>query len=88
MKHAFILALSLMLCSSVAYAGAWPQIGDQFRTNDDSLLVVADIKKRPDVNESLVCMHRSGTRAQDTSCTWHKVGDLHGDWITYGGVPQ
>lgn len=77
-----------ILCSGAAYAGAWPEIGDQFRTDDGTLLVVAKVKERGDVSASFVCMHRSGTRALDTSCTWTKIGDLHGDWITYEGVTQ
>lgn len=84
-----LLVAALMLClATLAHAGLWPQVGDQFMTDDDALLVVAKIKKRPDVGDSLVCMHRSGTRAPDRSCTWTKIGELHGAWIIYGGVDQ
>jgi hypothetical protein len=88
MKQLLLATAIAFSVSGMAQAGAWPEVGDQFRTDDGALLVVNKIKVRPDVSESLVCMHRSGTRAQDASCTWIKVGDLHGDWITYGGVPQ
>jgi hypothetical protein len=83
-----MIGFAITVLVTSAYAGVWPKVGDQFRSKDDSLLIVTKIKKRPDVNESLVCMHRSGTRAQDTSCTWVKVGDLQGDWMIYDGVPQ
>ena len=82
-----LAALATSVLASAAHAGAWPEVGDQFRLDDGTLLVVARIKMRPGVNESLVCLHKSGG-AQDRSCTWAKVGDLHGDWITYGGIPQ
>ena len=88
MKKLLLATAMAIAVTGVALAGAWPDVGDQFRTAEGTLLVVAKIIVRPDVDESLVCMHASGTRAEDTSCDWAKVGDLHGDWITYEGVPQ
>lgn len=83
-----IAAVAMSVLATAAFAGLWPEIGDQFRLKDGTLLVVVKIKKRPDVDESLVCLHRSGGRAQDRSCDWAKVGNLHGNWTIYGGVPQ
>jgi hypothetical protein len=84
-----LLTIVVLICGiASAHAGDWPEVGDQFRSDDDSLFVVAKIKKRTDVSESMFCMHRSGTRALDRSCIWDKIGNLHGDWLTYSGVSQ
>ena len=80
-----LAALATLMVAAAAH-GEPPEVGDQFRLNNGTLLVVAKIRMRPDVSESLVCLHKSGGRPPP--CAWTKVGDLHGDWITYGGVPQ
>lgn len=80
-----LAALATSIVATSAHSAA-PEVGDQFRLNNGTVLVVAKIKLRPDVSQSLVCLHRSGGRPP--SCAWSRVGDLHGDWVTYGGVPQ
>jgi hypothetical protein len=83
-----LAALATSVLATAAHAGAWPEVGDQFRLDDGTPLVVLKFKMRPDVGKSLVCMHKMGGRPQDTSCVWSKVDDLHGGWVTYGGVSQ
>jgi hypothetical protein len=88
MFRSILIASALMLSTTLAFAGAWPEAGDQFMTSDGSVLVVLKVKVRTDVDESFVCMHRSGTRAQDKSCVRMRVGSLIGNWITYEGISQ
>jgi hypothetical protein len=85
MFRSFLIASTLILSTTLALAGVWPAVGDQFMTGDGSILVVSKVKVRTDVSESFVCMHRSGTRAVDNSCVWMKVGSLVGNWIIYDG---
>lgn len=87
MRTLFIIAaIGLALASSVAHAGAWPEIDDLFRLKNGTLLVVTKVKMHDDVDNSLVCLRQKGNPSQ--SCTWNKIGNLKGDWIIYEGVPQ
>jgi hypothetical protein len=54
--------------------------------DNGTILVVAKIKVRPDVGDSLVCLRKKDSPTQ--SCTWSKNSDLQGDWITYAGTSQ
>ena len=80
--RALKIGSAFALLATAAYAGDWPEVGDKFRLDDGTTLVVATLKAKPKVEDSLICMSKDGVKA----CTWAKVGKLHGGWITYGGV--
>ncbi|WP_029084961.1 hypothetical protein [Bradyrhizobium sp. th.b2] len=78
------IAFAFLLLCPAAHAGDWPQVGDKFRRTDGTVMTVAKIKTRDDVDQSRVCLRQAPAGA----CVWSKVGDLKGDWVTYGGEPQ
>jgi hypothetical protein len=77
LKIAFV-ALAMVLATG-AHAGDWPEVGNQFQLTSGKTLVVAKIKWRPDVDKTQVCLKDGGA-----PCTWSKMEDLQGKWVTYG----
>jgi hypothetical protein len=83
------LAIAAVLIASVsmARAGAWPEVDDVFLLKNYTVLYVAKVKVQGDVDNSLVCLRRTGGSPQ--SCIWRKVGDLReGNWLIYEGTLQ
>ncbi|WP_338823655.1 hypothetical protein [Bradyrhizobium septentrionale] len=78
------IAFAFLLLCPAAHAGDWPQVGDKFRRTDGTVMTVAKIKTAMmSIKAECACVkhppgHASGQR----------VGDLKGDWVTYGGEPQ
>jgi hypothetical protein len=77
------LPIALTIAAPV-FAGAWPQVGDQYRFENGTIATVAKVKVLPGVENSSVCLRDK----KGTPCRWFKIGDLNGQWITYEGTPQ
>ena len=70
---------------TAAHAGIYAEVGDQFRRDDGTLLVVAKLIVHSDTNTLLVCLYKRNARSK--ACTWANAANLHGDWVTYAGAP-